>query len=315
MKKTIKAIKKKIKKTDSFLIIAHKNPDHDAWGSLYFMVNYLNNKNKKVYWNIKTPISSIYDKMFNDIYRFRHHGEKFQCLITLDSANMKRTGYSMDEHFTINLDHHVSNSRYGNLNLVRPDLSSTCEVLYKALWEKRFYSSEKFKKAILLGILGDTGFLKYDNATRDTFNAVSKLIDGINIFDIYKEFNRMLTRDQLVFLTDMIHLLKQKGKIYYIALDNETLVNSKLLYEDISNLFKIFRGIRDADTIILIREVEKGTVRVNFRGNSTLDLNKVAAYFKGGGHANAAACTIRGPFSESVNSVIEITKKYSNEEK
>ena len=315
MKKEIKNLKEKIKKTNNYLIMAHKNPDHDAFGSMYFMTNYLKKMNKNAYWDIHSEISSVYHNMLDDIRDEHYKDEKIDCIITLDSANLERTGYTGKRYFTINIDHHVSNSRYGDINYVRPDLSSTAEVLYNIFWENKFDINKKFKKSILLGILGDTGFLKYDNATKDTIAIVSKLTDGIKIFDIYKEFNRILTKDHLNFLKTMISLLQEDENIYYIALNEEILKRSNLLYEDISNLFTIFRDIQDAENIILFREVKKGITRVNFRGNNTLDLNKVASYFGGGGHANAAACTVTGTFDTIVKNVMNITKKYAKEEK
>jgi phosphoesterase RecJ-like protein len=306
---TKKKIKEFILNSNNFLITAHKNPDLDAISSLSFMVNFLLFNKKQVFWKMISPINPKFKDIIADIKKYKYSNQKIDVVVYLDCTSKERTGLTFtDNSLTVNIDHHPSNSFFCNFNYVKPTRSSTSEILYDLFCpDKTISDNIKLKKYILLGIIGDTGFLKYENTTSHTFKIVSEITKDVSIFDIYKKYYQVMTIEHYKYFSYLIKKLTYAGNgLYYIALTYNELLNCKLSYDDISELFALFRDIKGARILLFFREYEPRNVRINLRGNDDIDLNKIANRFGGGGHEKAAAVTLQGSLNTIIKKVLNI---------
>ncbi len=311
MTKRIKKTRNEILKRNDFLVVPHINPDADAVSAAAFLVAYLSSKNKRVYAKYEGSISPRYEDHIAFLEEHAYKGETVSNVVFLDCTSPDRARMEVpDGAYVFNIDHHESNTAFGDQNEIHPESSSTCEILYDMFYGKGAGIDPFMKKCIITGILGDTGFLKYDNATSATFLAFSVLLKDMNIFEIYKKYYISMTLDHFKTFADLVRAMRNEGDIYYLVMRYETLRASHVTYDDISELLSWFRTLRDAEIFVFFREFEKDRVRINFRGNNDTDLNVLAGLFGGGGHRNAAAAYMEGDPEEIASKIIPMIKDH-----
>ena len=313
----MKTIKKKIidrlNNSQRIFVTAHRNADADAAASVYFIVKYLEKKGKDVKWDISGETPEKFQLLLDEIDQLRGRDEDTDLAFYMDSTSPERTEIlPSGSEFIINIDHHPSNGKFGDVNAVYPEMSSTSEIIHH-IFEREDWNAEKsMREALILGIMGDTGCLRYDNTAPDTLNAVRDLMgDDINIFSVYKKFFMSRTLDQFKFLGEMANRIESyRDHVFYLPLDFITISSSSLKYDEISDLFNFFRTLNDAHVLILLREIKPGKVRINFRGNNGINLNEIATKFGGGGHVNAAACYLEGEMKDVTERILRELDKY-----
>ena len=232
----------------------------------------------------------------------------FDVYIALDSGDVKRLGdaepFFVKAKKTICIDHHASNTGYGDVCLVEGDASSTCEVLYE-LFEKE-YIDDAVATCLYTGIIHDTGVLQYSNTSKLTFDIVGELknfdIDTSKIIDetFYEKTklqNEMLGRalvESITFADGKCIVSKIDRKImdFYGATPHE--------FEGIVNQLRYTKGVEVA---IFMYEIDNMEYKVSLRSRGLVDVAKIAKFYNGGGHQRAAGFTIKGTFHDCVNNI------------
>ncbi len=305
-----------IRKYNNFLITAHTNPEGDAIGAqlgFYFLVKKLG-KNAVIVDEDKLPHG--YDFLDNNkLIRQLDKKSKsidFDCFVALDCADLKRTGdvHKLNQNKPIlNIDHHISNRIFGDINWVDPDASSCSEMIYKLF--KKFHIEIDKEAALVLytGIMTDTGSFRYSNTSSFTFKAASDLLkSGINVSMVYRATYENIPAADIKLLLKLLPKIKfySQGKIA-VFLINKELFSGKKPSIDLGDLALSFgRSIKGVEVVVLFKENlgNKNEVRVNLRSQGKVDVNKIAAFFAGGGHKTAAGCTLIGEIKNISKKVI-----------
>ena len=304
-----------IKSTDNILLLAHENPDGDAIGSLMSMFSLLKTMDKKVDCVIpEIPETFLFLSDINET--IRESNKKYELAIVLDTASIGRVGQTNDElsrcKKVIVIDHHASNSYFGDINYVEEDTSSCCQVLYYMFKEWNIDINNDIGDALVTGMLTDTAGFRNDNVDKNTFLMAAELIDlGIDIHKIYYlVLSKKTTAQYLLMKLAFEHLeMFCDGKIAFSYVSEEDLANVGAKLGDHEGLVDIGRNIGGVEASIFMRETD-GIYRISLRSNGLVDVNEVAKRFDGGGHKMAAGIKISGNFKEIKESVItEITKE------
>ena len=294
-------------------IIGHVRPDGDCVGSTLGLYSYLKNAKSdamvKVF--IEEPLGVFsflngYDKVDST---FRDDTE-YDVFIALDSGDVERLGDGMElfknAKKKICIDHHVSNTGYGDVYYIEPDASSTCEVLAK-LFDKKYMDS-KVAEALYTGIVHDTGVFQYSNTSKETFLVLADLIDyGFDSARIVDEtFNqKSYVQNQILGRALLESIMFMDGKCIASCIDRREMdfynVNSKDL-DGIVNQLRVTKGVEVA---IFMHELRTLEYKISMRSNGKVDVSKVAIYFGGGGHVKAAGCTMNGTFYDVLNNLSE----------
>ncbi|RKX65778.1 hypothetical protein DRP44_05590 [candidate division TA06 bacterium] len=286
-------IEQLIEKSNSILVFAHKRPDGDAVGSVIAFSLFLKSKGKKVTALLPDDPPPEYDflKGFDSIVK-KAEGE-FDLYISLDEADLSRT-YNIPDNIPkekiINIDHHKSNTYFGGLNVVLPDYSSTCEILIEIVGER---GNTDIYNALYTGMLTDTGGFKYANTSVRTLKHAIELIEkGVNHAYISQMVFMRMTRGKIKLLALALETLEFYGDkaVMTISLDmlNKTGTTMKDT-ESITGYTLVTRGI---ELGVLLREEAENRTRVSFRSKGKYDVDLMAKEFGGGGHKEAAGCTI-----------------------
>ncbi len=310
-----------IKKSKTFLIISHINPDGDTIGSNIGLSLSLKSIGKDVISYCDSKIPFEYQFLLSNDFKMLTIPEnimksKFDVMIMLDCADSKRTKHYQEfrniSEILINIDHHKSNDKFGDLNIIYEDYSSTGEIVYDILINGGFPVNRSIAEAIYTAIITDTGSFRYSNTNSRTFDIASDLIKyGVNSWEISQKIYENKPYKRIMLLKEALNSLKlnTKGKIAVLSISKNILDVYNATGEDTDGLVNYGRSIEGVEVSIFIREEENGC-KLSFRSKGKVDVSSLARTFDGGGHRNAAGGFINKPLFEVEKLIMNIAEEY-----
>lgn len=308
-------IKNKIMESKKILITAHVNPDGDAIGAGLALLSGIEkfNKNCEVKFVLqdKTPdrVKFLELEKRAEMYDADKKYD-IDIAICVDSATLTRIGdveKAIKNIFTINIDHHISNPEYGDINYVE-NVSSTSEIIYKFL---KFLDVEidiNIGEALYTGLVNDTGNFKHDNVTEETFKMAGDLVKiGVNNSKIVREFLNTKSMAAIKFLGQAMYEMKfdEKKKLAYFHLSNEDFMKNGGRKEDTEEIVENLVSYEKAEVSLFLREDTTGVIKGSMRSKHDIDVNAIAGIFGGGGHRKASGFTSELPAEEIVRIILE----------
>jgi phosphoesterase RecJ-like protein len=234
----------------------------------------------------------------------------------LDCGDLKRIG-SVSQLIkegipVMNIDHHVTNTKFGIINAVDAEASSTCELIYGMLKNAKFPLNKDIATLLYAGIMTDTGSFRYDNTTAYTHRVTADLMTykipvqkmhdllyrGIPVSDI-KLFTQVVHDAQLVF----------NDRVYCLSLTQKTVDSFSKNFDIKEKLFSFLRSVEGIEVVAILTELSSKEVRVNFRSQSNFNVAKLAQQFDGGGHIKAAGCKIGDTLPNAQTKILTAIKK------
>ena len=312
---TLENILEEINNANSIVILTHENPDRDAVGSSLALYHAL-----KAYGKNVEVIIPEYSRTFNFLpgtNEIKKEGtyENYDLAISLDCASMDMLNgyvkYFENAKTRVVIDHHGTNSMYGDLNFVNPDSPACAQILVVVLNYFKMEITKEIGTCILAGIITDTGGFKYSGVTAETFEFVAWLLNkGVNVSSVYRkvlqvrtkgnfELNRIAS-NRLEFLED--------GKIAftYITRDDEESVNAET--GDHEGIVDIGRDIEGVEVSIFIRETKTKGVKISLRSSEYVNVSDIALLFGGGGHPRAAGCNMQATIQQAKERIVNEVK-------
>ncbi|HEY5585577.1 MAG TPA: bifunctional oligoribonuclease/PAP phosphatase NrnA [Ruminiclostridium sp.] len=312
-----KEIIKLIDEAGGVAIFPHISADGDAIGSSLALGLALKNAGKKVAIYIEENISNVYKFLPGiELATFYNELEDVMDLnIALDTGDVGRLASRAEAYFkapcTINIDHHVTNTKFGHLNFVDALSASTGEIVYKIIKQLKLKIDTDIAMCLYTAIATDTGGFKYGNTTAETHRIAAELLEtGIDIGDLSQRIFENTTFAKLKLTQKSIELLElyENSKIAVTVLSLEDIRSIGAKDEDCDGIVNIGRSIEGVEVSILIKEKENNEVRVNLRSKAFVDVSEVAAAFDGGGHKRAAGCTVKGSVEDVKAKLINAVK-------
>ena len=311
---SVKSISKAIEKFDKFLISAHINPEGDAIGSELALASLLRRLGKKVIILNESPVPHTlrFMKGADSILKEAPRNLDFDAAIVLDCPGMSRLGNVLphvpDDKIVFNIDHHVSNEDFGKYNWVDADTSSTGEMIFELFKAFKLEITYDEAVAMYVAIMTDTGSFRYTNTSSVTHAITSELIEiGVRPYEIYSKIYETTTMQDTNLLAEVLQTLKvtDDGKVSWLWVTKEMLKKTKASLEGTENIVNFARAIEGTEIAMLFRETGTGgRLKVSFRSKGRVDVNKLAGFFDGGGHATASGCTIFGKMEDVEKKVI-----------
>lgn len=309
-----------IKKNKSFLITSHVNLEGDALGSelaLRALLVYLGKKAIIVNEDIP-PCEYNFLPGINNLKRLENlKNITLDVFVVLDCSDLgrcKKIVKSIRKDTTIiNIDHHISNNKFGDINWVDTHVSSASEMIYE-LYKKMHVPLDRNKALCLyVGILTDTGSFHYPNTTSRSLEIAANLLRyNLEVNEIYKNIYENISFSDIEVLAKIISTLKSEmqGKIIWFEIKKDILKGRKILIDLTEHVLNFGRMIKEAEAVILFKENlhDYSQIRVNLRSKS-IDVNRIAKAFGGGGHKNASGATIKGSLENVKRAVIEKIKQ------
>jgi len=307
--KEFKTLFNVIKKSDSILLFTHSYPDADAVGSVLALKKYLESLSKKTTLGCLDPFPDFLKNLSNE--KFANPATldlaSFDLIIACDSVEHgfdKIFPEIKDEKVVALLDHHPDITLQGDINIIDPTYSSTCEIVYDFFLENRVEINREMATFILLGILGDTGIFQHSNTTPKVMEIASALMKkGATLSKIVSTnfSNKKMSTLKLWGKTFEKAQLNKENRMIISVITKKDLSKCGATTEDISQVAEILNTVPGTKFSLILSERAGDTIKGSLRSEDYkgVDVSKIARSFGGGGHKLAAGFEVKGKIIET----------------
>jgi phosphoesterase RecJ-like protein len=302
-----------LRANERFVVTTHENPDGDALGSLVAVTLALRElgKDAVMYLFGEVPLPREYRFMrLGDLQRQLPTDLDERVLVAVDAANERRLG---PDHarlletvpLTVDIDHHHDNSRFGDLNLIVPDASSTGEILRDVLDALGVGLTPEIAEALYIAIVTDTGRFQYANTTARALRLAAELVEaGANVHRVFQGVYESVAFAKLKLVARALEHAKvlEGGRLVVAYLDKEDFTDAGAEEPFSEGIIDYLRAVEGAEMAALIREpptVNGPLRRISLRTTEEhLDVSAIARKSGGGGHKQAAGFPSEGSVEE-----------------
>jgi phosphoesterase RecJ-like protein len=304
-----------IKNSKRVHLITHINPDGDAIGSVLGLGLAIK--------SIGIDAVVLKNDEIPEKYRFlpgqqlmaacNQVSEAPDTIVVLDCGDEDRLGdgksHIKDARCVINIDHHISNTMFGNMNLVDANAAATAEIVYQLIKLMGVRIDLDIAACIFTAIVTDTGCFRYDSTTWVTHAISGELISlGLKTSPICDLVFSQRTLPQTMLIGKAIDSLKtyHGGRTAVMIITEAMLKETGSCQGDVEGLIDFARDIKGVQVAVLIKESDHDRVKVAFRSKDRLDVSALAARFGGGGHKRASGCIMEGPIDRALGLILDL---------
>lgn len=348
-----------LKHSENVLIASHVNPDGDAVGSLIAMGLALNALNIKTTLYNESKIPTVYcflpsvARIVPTLDNIQNSTFEYDAAIVLDCGDIQRVGKMGSElgksgsgFQLINIDHHITNTYFGDFHLIDISACATAEIIYRLIKKMGVPITSAIATCIYTGILTDTGSFRFSNTNKAAFEICNEMVAlGVDPYNVAKHVYGRYSMGRLKLLNLALDTLEvsYNGKVSMMTITRDMFDETGTQAEDTDGLINYARRIKDVKLAVLIQEcwlpdcqlpvsdyhipVKKqqseikkrpGSVaknrnfHVSLRSDGTIDVASIAANFGGGGHRTAAGFNIESSISDLKYGIFNLAKEIVN---
>lgn len=300
----------------SIYVVSHVQPDGDNIGSLLALGLALKKIGKKVFFLKTDNIPKDFLFLPNIDLIEDYDGKEIDLLIALDSSDEERLGSNIEllskAKKVANIDHHLSNTNYGDINIVDSKAAATCEIVFKLIRKLEIDIDKDIATCLYTGISTDTGSFMYENANEETHLIAAELLkvgidkQEINI-NIWQNKSLLKTKLFIKTLETLETYFDDKVAIVEVTRDNLRSVGASM--EDSEGIVSFIRDIDTVEVAIMLKEFEEDEIKVSMRSKRYVDVSDVCSKFGGGGHQKASGCTIKSDLDKVKKDLISEIEK------
>jgi len=298
------------------LIFIHEMPDGDCIGSALALAQGLKQKGIHSAVVMKQPLPGKYGFLAGSVQILLPESldSQVEAIVFVDCSEPERIGFDFKQFcpnvkMIINIDHHISNTCFGQYNFLDEKAAATGEIIYKLLVNMETDITPEIATALYTALVTDSGSFQYDNTTSATLRLAAELLDhGADKRAIKKYIWENYSLKDLKVLCETLNSLTlcADDKIAYVYLDQDKINSLKASEENFNGLINYPRSIAGVELAIFFKEIEPQVVKVSLRSKEYLDVNQLASVFGGGGHVRAAGCTLMCSIDEAISKVLAI---------
>ncbi|MBO5372674.1 MAG: bifunctional oligoribonuclease/PAP phosphatase NrnA [Lachnospiraceae bacterium] len=298
-------------------IAGHIRPDGDCVGSCLATYNYI----KTYYPDVDV---TVYLEPIPNIFKFLARAEEivhscekdwnYDLFIAQDCGDTGRLGaaakYFETAKKTVCIDHHISNDSFADVNYIYPYASSTCELIFELLDEKKI--TKEIAECIYVGMVHDTGVFQYSNTSAKTMESAGKLMEmGIDFSKIVDEtfYTKTFEQNQILGKALLGSGLYADGKVIVSVVTQKDMEEFHVLPKHLDGIVNQLRVTKDVEVAVFIYENEDGTYKVSTRSNGLVNVAKLAVTFSGGGHERAAGFSMTGTITKIIQTIVSEIEK------
>jgi phosphoesterase RecJ-like protein len=301
---SVAAIRDAILQRQRFVVTSHARPDGDAIGSQVAMAYALRALRKDVQLVGADPAPPQFQSFpgVGDIQVSPTVDGPFDAAIVMECGDLSRTGVEgFDKYFIINIDHHPGNKRYGAINWFDPGAAACGEMVFDVIEALGVTLTPEIATHIYIAILTDTGGFHFSHITPRTFEICRRCTEaGAQPEAIARAVYDSSTMGRLRLMGAVLHNLEFEagGRAAVAALTLTLLQETGATHEDSDGLINIPLTVNDIQAVAFFKEISPDNFRISLRSKGDVDVNRVAGVFGGGGHKNAAGCSLSGPYTD-----------------
>jgi len=293
------------------LVLAHKDADGDTLGSALAMAEVLRGLGKEVVVRVPEPVPEIYS--FLPGYEHVNNGVAAppDIVLVMDASNLDRLSDVMGPLRggtpIVNIDHHVDNTRFGDVNLVVPEASSTAEVTYEMLRSWGVDITAPIATNLYCGVLTDTGGFRHENTSHKALAVASELV-GLGApaaeiaGNVYKR--KKISSLKLQALVMPTITFECDDRLVHGYVSQELLRRAGAEMEETDGIIDLLNSVDGLELALLFKEIEPEYTKVSIRSRGETNANILAARFGGGGHERAAGAELSLSLTQAMENVL-----------
>jgi len=308
-----------IKNSKKILLVTHINPDGDTLGSACGLASIVKTNLKKncdiLIDNFVETYSFLKNLKNAKLYDEIDKSLVYDLVITLDVASldrMEQVKVLFDKaKSTINIDHHGTNPKFAQINIIEPEASSTGEIVAKMADKFNWQINKDAADALYAAILTDTGSFRYSNTSADTFKIASKLLDcGTKPDEIAQKCYDSYPKNFVMFQNYCLNkaVFTDDDKIAYMYVYRKDIEKFKVGPDCTEGLTEKLRSIISTEAAFIAKELAPNLTKISLRSKS-IDVSKVCSMFGGGGHKFASGCTIKASVKQASEKILTELRK------
>ena len=287
-----------------FVLTSHARPDGDAIGSQMAMAFALRQLGKQATLVDRDPVPPQFQTFpgVEEVQVSSSVQGEFDAAIIMECGDLSRTGVEgFEKYFVINIDHHPGNKLYGALNWFDEGAAACGELVFDLIEALGVTLTPEIATHVYISILTDTGGFHFSHITSRTFEICRRCVEaGAQPQAIARAIYDGSTMGRLRLMGAVLHDLEFEsgGRVAMAHLSLPLLSQTGATHDDSEGLINIPLSVKDILAVAFFKEITPNCYRISMRSKGSVDVNRVAAVFGGGGHHNASGCSLEGPYPE-----------------
>jgi bifunctional oligoribonuclease and PAP phosphatase NrnA len=287
-----------------FVVSSHSRPDGDSIGSqlaFAYAVRALG-KEVTVVNRDAAPAPLLAFPGVSSIQIADSISGDYDAAVIMECGDLARPGVAgLDRYFVINIDHHPGNTNYGALNWFDESAAACGEMVFDLVTALGVPMSVEIATHIYLAILTDTGSFHYSSISPRTFDICRQMLEaGVDAVAVARSVYDSNNMGRLKLFGAVLSAMQidPSGRIAIVYLDHDMAREAGGTYEDTEGLINLPLTVKEIQSVVFFKQTEGDDYRVSMRSKGDIDIGSVAKEFGGGGHKNAAGCSVNGPIDK-----------------
>jgi bifunctional oligoribonuclease and PAP phosphatase NrnA len=294
---------------ERFLVCSHSRPDGDAIGSMLAMGMLLRQMGKRADLVAADRIPAVYRNLpgAGEIRHVMRVQSRYDAAILLECDSLQRTRLrGLEPLFHINIDHHASGKHFAQLNWIDHQACSVGELVHRLVHAAGMAVTPEMATCLYTTLLTDTGGFCYGGLHASTFRLAAELTDAgadpIHIArDVY--FNNPFSK--MLLLGRALSRLQRDGSLAWLWVTHADMVETGAAEEDCEGVVNYALSTAGVEAAVFLRELPEGRIRLSLRSKGRVNVAAISERLGGGGHENAAGCTLDGPLEQAKIEILE----------
>ena len=317
---SLEQIAERIKRAKSVVLFTHMRPDGDAFGSAFSLACALDYLHISYQICVESDVPSTLAFVPNMQSVRKAPSEEYDLMVLLDCSDVSRLGVLSDEFLratrkkidTINIDHHVSNTRFAKWNYVRL-CAANCMNVAQLIKYLGAPLDKKTAEYLLLGLLTDSGNFSHDDVTEETFLLAAELVKAGADVKTYNDnlFKRQAKARAALYAQTMSKMRYfYEGRFALIVIERETMQDVGADESMTEGFVDFPLSVDGVEVAASLMQVNKRQYRVSLRSKTYANVNQIAGKFGGGGHVRAAGCMLFGEKEDVIDRLSYTVSQY-----
>jgi bifunctional oligoribonuclease and PAP phosphatase NrnA len=239
--------------------------------------------------------------------------QPYHAAFVIECSDITRPGLvDLDKQFVVNIDHHSTTALFGRINWIDSTASAVGEMIYNLCKATGVRVTREIAECVYTALITDTGSFHYSNTTERTFKVASELVrTGVKPAKTAEAVFASYPWSRIQLMGEVLSTAKRDstGRVASLRLSQEMQKRSQASDEDADGFVNYPLTVGEVEAVVLLKESAPEVYRTSLRSKGDVNVARVAGKFGGGGHRNAAGCTLRGPWDEVEQEVIRLLQE------
>jgi phosphoesterase RecJ-like protein len=295
-----------------FAITSHIRPDGDSLGSslgLYWLLRALD---KEVEVIMRDPVPHAYQQLpgAQDVKVMPAVNPSYNAVFVIECSDITRPGLiELEKQCVVNIDHHSTTALFGKINWIDSTASAVGEMIYNLCKATGVRVTKEIAECVYTALITDTGSFHYSNTTERTFKVASELVrTGVKPAKTAEAVFASYPWSRIELMAAVLSTARrdETGHVACMRQSLEMQARAKASDEDADGFVNYPLTVEEVEAVAMLKECEPGIYRTSLRSKGDVNVAKVAERFGGGGHRNAAGCTLKGSWEEAESEIVAL---------